>query len=263
MNNKKMTKALFLPAIFTAALLVAGCGGSSPESGTGAAETTASESVAQTTGSVSATAGESSLTATTQEDETGKEFFVSQITDDIFARMEGKSFSSDCTVSRDDLRYIHVLHKDIDGKTHEGEMVCNKAIAYDLIDIFEELYEKSYPIEKMALVDEYGADDETSMRDNNSSCFNFRFISGTEEISMHGKGLAVDINPLYNPFVVEDEDGLYIEPDTAWDYVDRDESFDYKIEEDDLLVTLFKQHGFDWGGDWTYEKDYQHFEKDV
>ena len=142
-------------------------------------------------------------------------------------------------------------------------MVCNKAIAYDLIDIFEELYEKSYPIEKMALVDEYGADDETSMRDNNSSCFNFRFISGTEEISMHGKGLAVDINPLYNPFVVEDEDGLYIEPDTAWDYVDRDESFDYKIEEDDLLVTLFKQHGFDWGGDWTYENDYQHFEKDV
>jgi len=263
MNNKKMTKAFFLPAAFTAALLVAGCAGTSEESGTGAVETTMSESVEQTTGSVSATVGESSLTATTQEDETGKEFFVSRITDDIFARMEGKSFSSDCTVSRDDLRYIHVLHKDIDGKTHEGEMVCNKAIAYDLIDIFEELYEKSYPIEKMALVDEYGADDETSMRDNNSSCFNFRFISGTEEISMHGEGLAVDINPLYNPFVVEDEDGLYIEPDTAWDYVDRDESFDYKIEKDDLCVKLFKQHGFDWGGEWTNEKDYQHFEKDV
>lgn len=263
MNNKKITKALFLPAIFTAALLVAGCGGSSPESGTGAAETTASESVAQTTGSVSATAGESSLTATTQEDETGKEFFVSQITDDIFARMEGKSFSSDCTVSRDDLRYIHVLHKDIDGVTHEGEMVCNKAIAHDLIEIFEELYENSYPIEKMVLVDEYDADDEKSMRDNNSSGFNFRFISGTENISMHGEGLAVDINPLYNPFVVEDEDGLYIEPDTAWDYVDRDESFDYKIEEDDLCVKLFKQHGFDWGGEWTNEKDYQHFEKEV
>ena len=58
-------------------------------------------------------------------------------------------------------------------------MICNVYIAYDLIDIFMKLYEAGYPIEKIRLVDEYNADDETSMRDNNSSSFNFQFISHT------------------------------------------------------------------------------------
>ena len=62
------------------------------------------------------------------------------------------------------------------------------------------MYEANYPIEKVRLVDEYNADDETSMSANNSSCFNYRTISGTNKVSMHGRGLAVDINPLYNPY---------------------------------------------------------------
>lgn len=192
------------------------------------------------------------------------DFYISGISDKLFKRMEGYSYGYDCTVPVEDLRYIHVLHKDIDGVTHEGEMVCNRRIAGDVLEILRELYEASYPIEKMVLVDDYGADDELSMRDNNSSGFNFRYISGTDEISMHGEGLAVDINPLYNPFVTVTEDGEdYVEPDTAWDYVDRDGDFPYKIEEDDLCVRLFKEHGFVWGGDWTEEQDYQHFEKHI
>ena len=75
------------------------------------------------------------------------------------------------------MRYLHVLHKGFDGKTHEGEIICNAYIVYDLIDIFQKLYLADYQIEKIKLVDEYNADDEILMRDNNSSCFNFRFIS--------------------------------------------------------------------------------------
>ena len=133
----------------------------------------------------------------------GDGFSVSEITPEIFARIKGKSFKDNCPLPLSDLRYFHVLHKDLDGNTHEGEIICNTYIAYDVVDIFMKLYDAGYPIEKVRLVDEYGADDETSMRDNNSSSFNFRFISHTTKISKHGLGLAVDINTLYNPYPPE------------------------------------------------------------
>jgi hypothetical protein len=189
-----------------------------------------------------------------------KDFYISEITDEIFSRIKGKSFKDDCTLPREDLRYLHVLHKDIDGNVHEGEMIVNKHIAEDVLDILRELYENDYPIERMKLVDEYDADDELSMEDNNSSSFNFRFISHTTRISKHGLGLAVDINTLYNPYVKEVDGVTYIEPETGAPYVDRSADFPYKIDHDDLCYKLFVEHGFEWGGDWTDRKDYQHFE---
>ena len=189
-----------------------------------------------------------------------KGFYISKINDEIFARIKGKSFKDDCTLPLDDLRYIHVLHKDFNGETKEGEIICNAYIAADLLDIFMKLYEAGYQIEKIRLVDEYNADDETSMRDNNSSCFNFRFISHTTKISQHGLGLAVDINTLYNPYTKVVDGKRILEPATAGEYVDRDKNFPHKIDHDDLCYKLFTEHGFEWGGDWTRTKDYQHFE---
>lgn len=113
--------------------------------------------------------------------------------DEVWKRIEHKSYKDDCTVPLSDLRYLRVLHVDLQGDVHEGEMVCNKAIAETVLDILRKLYEAKYPIERMRLVDDYDADDETSMRDNNSSSFNFRFISHTTRVSKHGYGLAVDI----------------------------------------------------------------------
>lgn len=187
-------------------------------------------------------------------------FYMTEITDDIFARMEGKSFSDDCTLSRDDLRYLHVLHKDIDGNTHEGEMVVNMHIAKDVLEILKQLYENDYPIEKIRLIDEYDAIDELSTEDNNSSCFCFRFISHTTRISKHGYGLAVDINTLYNPYTKIVDGERIIEPVTGEPYLDRDAEFDYKIVKGDLCYNLFIEHGFEWGGEWEDRKDYQHFE---
>ncbi|MBQ9488289.1 MAG: M15 family metallopeptidase [Selenomonadaceae bacterium] len=189
-----------------------------------------------------------------------KGFFVTKIDDKIFARIKGKSFKDNCTLPVEDLRYLHVLHKDLQGNTHEGEIICNAYIAYDLIDIFQKLYLANYPIEKIKLVDEYNADDELSMRDNNSSCFNFRFISHTKRISKHGLGLAVDINTLYNPFVKYSDGKRILEPATAEKYLDREKDFPYKITENDLCYKLFIEHGFEWGGNWKSLKDYQHFE---
>ena len=180
---------------------------------------------------------------------------------DIFTRIKGKSYKDDCTVPLSDLRYLHVLHLGFDGQTHEGEIICNKAIAEDLLEIFEQLYEAGYQIEKIKLVDEYNAEDEASMADNNSSCFNFRFISHTTKISNHGKGMAIDINPLYNPYIKTVNGNLNIEPANSTPYVDRTADFPHKIDETDLAYQLFTAHGFSWGGAWTSSKDYQHFEK--
>lgn len=188
-------------------------------------------------------------------------FYVSEIPDDVFERMQGKSYKADCRVPREELRYVHILHTGFDGETKEGELVVNRAIADDVLDIFEKLYEASYPIEKVRLVDEYDADDEASMSDNNSSSFNYRCISHTNKISKHGLGMAVDINTLYNPYVKTVDGELTIEPAGAGDYVDRNADFPYKIDHDDLCYQLFTEHGFTWGGDWTSCKDYQHFEK--
>ena len=143
-----------------------------------------------------------------------------------------------------------------------GELVCNKAVAADFIDIFRTLYDARYPIERMVLIDNYNAQDDPSMEANNSSCFNFRFIAGTTTLSNHSMGMAIDINPLYNPYVKQRTNGtLYVSPESGRPYADRNRQFDYKIDHNDLCYKLFKQHGFTWGGDWTSLKDYQHFEK--
>ncbi len=209
---------------------------------------------------------ENAVAEETQFLEEREGFSISEISDDLFERMKrGNTYKEDCIVPKEDLRYLLVLHKDKGGNIHQGEMVVHKLIAEDVLEIFEELYDADYPIERMVLPDNYMADDETMMRDNNSSCFNFRFISHTNRISKHGLGMAVDINTLYNPYhkTVTNEDGSVeevIEPATGEVYLDRTKDFDYKIEKDDLCYKLFTEKGFEWGGDWTDRKDYQHFE---
>ena len=193
-------------------------------------------------------------------------FAVLPISDDLFFRMQqGKTFKENCIVPREDLRYIQALHTDKDGNVHLGEMVVHRIIADDVLEILEKLYDAGYPIERMVLPDNYMADDEIMMRDNNSSCFNFRFISHTTKVSKHGLGVAVDINTLYNPYhkMVKNSDGTkreVIEPATGKPYLDRTKKFDYKIVKDDLCYKLFIEKGFEWGGEWDDRKDYQHFE---
>ena len=189
-------------------------------------------------------------------------FTSQQVPDSVFARMKGRSWPVGCSVPRSELRYLRLSHVDAEGVTHIGEMVCNKAIAQDLLDIFRELYRQRYPIERIRLIDDYDADDERSMRDNNSSCFCYRVVSGSKKLSKHARGMAVDINTRYNPYVHSSKDGRRIvEPANGTPYIDRSKDFPYKISRNDLLCRLFRQHGFKWGGDWRTVKDWQHFEK--
>lgn len=189
-------------------------------------------------------------------------FAVEEISDALFARMYGRSYKEECTVPREELRYVKLLHRDLEGRIRLGEIVCAASVARDLVEIFRALYDLRYPIERMLLVDDYDADDERSMRANNSSGFNFRRIAGSDRLSSHSRGRAVDINPLYNPCVRRRRDGsLSVSPSAARPYAERSARFPYKIDKDDPCVGEFKKRGFEWGGDWNSLKDYQHFEK--
>lgn len=162
----------------------------------------------------------------------------------------------------EDLRYVHVWHYDFSGTPKEGELICNEYIAQDLVEIFYELYRNEYQLEKVLLIDEYDGDAETAKADNNSFCFYAALSETPGALSKHAAGLALDINPCYNPGITYEKDGSRtITPASAADYADRTASFPYKIDEDDLCYKLFVRHGFTWGGNRNNGKDYQHFQK--
>lgn len=188
-------------------------------------------------------------------------FYQKKISDKLFQRIYQKSYKKNCTIAKEELRYIKVLYIGFDGETHTGELIVNQKIASDVIHIFYELYQQKYPIEKIKLIDTYEADDEQSMSDNNSSCFNFRTIKGSDKLSNHSKGLAIDINPLYNPCVKTEGNTVICQPANGIDYIDREKNFPYKITEEDICYQIFEKYGFSWGGHWNHIKDYQHFEK--
>ncbi len=192
-------------------------------------------------------------------------FYYEDLSSELKKKITGKSFPTTfdehyTSISYDDLKYLKIKYYDFDGKEHDdGEMIVHKDVAKEVIEIFYKFYENKYPIAKMKLVEEYDANDELSMRDNNTSAFNYRLVENSVRLSWHCFGLAIDINPLYNPYITGNE--LY--PSTAGDYVDRERDFPGKIDENDLAYQLFTEYGWKWGGNFYGEKDYQHFYKEI
>ena len=199
-----------------------------------------------------------------------EQYFKSyEISDSLFQWIYGddKSYKTYCTVPREDLRYIKVLHYGFDGQVLVGELMVNYLLEEDMTSIFQELFENHYQIEKMHLIDDYGADDDLSCLDNNTSCFNYRLVTGGSTLSNHATGCAIDINPVNNPYVTYDSSGEpYVVDDKAVPYLDRtnpEAGAMHMITHDDLCYRLFTERGYTWGGDWSNPVDYQHFEKKV
>lgn len=147
----------------------------------------------------------------------------------------------------------------MDLKTHRGELIVHEDLVAEVIEIFEELRRAGYPIEKMQTPDHYpGAEDELSMRDNNTSAFNCRDIPGSGNWSYHAYGRAIDINPLINPYIDDTGD---LQPANAGPYLDRTRIDPGLLHDGDPAVRIFTDRGWTWGGDWQTPKDYQHFER--
>lgn len=178
---------------------------------------------------------------------------------EVIARMRGKSYPAGCPVRLSDLRYVRLRHIDASGRDLEGELVCHKDLAADLVAIFRALHRAHYPIERVRLIDDYGASDHRSMAANNTSAFCYRRVAGSSKLSNHSRGRAIDINPLYNPQVSRRSNR--VSPPEGRPYADRSRRSPYRIMRGDLCYRLFRQHGFTWGGDWRSTQDYQHFEK--
>ena len=162
-------------------------------------------------------------------------------------------------ISSSGLRLITADYIGFDGKLHNGQLVCAKDLAAELMLIFRELLEAGYPIEKIEPSCVYGGDDDKIMAANVTSCFNYRTVANTDTLSLHALGRAVDINPLYNPYIV----GEKIMPPAGEPYADRSRDFEHKIDEDDVCYKIFTARGWRWGGHWQTQKDYQHFYKEL
>ncbi len=190
-------------------------------------------------------------------------FTYQKLTGQIKKKIKGVSFHKNSYITYDDLRYVRVKYYNFNGEVRNGELIVNKKIAKKTVQIFYELFQIKYPIQRIRLIDEYNADDEKSMEANNTSSFNFRTVAGTNRLSKHALGLAIDINPRINPYI--NSKGI-LSPENGKAYRVRDvkkckgKYARYMIQKNSRITKIFKKYGFRWGGDWKYSKDYQHFE---
>ncbi len=177
----------------------------------------------------------------------------------VTAEELGASWRPGCPVRPEDLRRVEVEHIGFDGQGHRGELIVDQDLVPQVIDIFGQLYRLGYPIEKIRTVDHYpGADDESSMADNNTSAFNCRGIPGTDRWSPHAYGRAIDLNPRVNPCLYADG---AVQPRNGAAYLDRGRTDPGLLHDGDPAVRVFTDRGWQWGGRWTAPVDYQHFER--
>jgi len=152
------------------------------------------------------------------------------------------------------LTLVDVEYVSFDGAVHVGQVVVHKDLAADVKELFASLLSMRFPIQLVVPILAYGWDDEKSMLANNSSAFCYRPIIGTDRLSNHSYGRALDINPLLNPYFAKDGN-IYPAGATYNPLVPG------TIASNDAVVALFREKGWEWGGDWEAVKDYQHFQK--
>ena len=187
---------------------------------------------------------------------------VTRVSAELQARMRGRSWHPDprCP-SFEALRLVTIPYRDFAGQVRSGQLVVASELADEVVVIFERLFAVGFPIERMELIDAYDGDDDASMAANNTSGFNFRRVVGTEVLSRHAFGQAIDINPRLNPMIVPASDGDRIYPPAGAEHVDRSSPRPGMITRPGPVVELFEAHGWQWGGDWSPMRDYHHFVK--
>ena len=185
------------------------------------------------------------------------EYFAksSRISSSLKARMKGKSWHKGCPVPIKRLRLLRVSYHGFDSERHVGRLVLNKDAVGAVTSALEAAYDAGFKIHRMHLVDRYDAKDRRSMRADNTSAFNCRYVAGTSSWSQHAYGRAIDINPVENPYV----SGDHVSPRKGRPYADRSQHHKGMIHRRGATARAFKKAGWGWGGNWSSAKDYQHF----
>ena len=133
---------------------------------------------------------------------------VSRIDRDTRRLMVGSSWHRGCPVPIRSLRLVKVTYRGFDGRPQHGRLAVHRRWADEILVVFRRLYRQGFPIRRVRLVDRFDADDRESMRHDNTSAFNCRYVAGTTTWSQHAFGRAIDINPVENPYV----DGSHVSP---------------------------------------------------
>jgi poly-gamma-glutamate synthesis protein (capsule biosynthesis protein) len=173
----------------------------------------------------------------------------------VRARMEGVSWhGGDPRCPRwSDLAYLQLDHVAFDG-TARGELVVAAALAARTVALFRRLWQLGFPIRQLRLVDDFAASDDASMSADNSSAFNFRVVAGTDVLSQHALGRAIDINPVENPWRKPQR----IVPDAGRAFADRTAIRPGMIVRPGPVVAALDELGWEWGGDWRHAYDDHH-----
>jgi hypothetical protein len=171
----------------------------------------------------------------------------------------------DAPVGCERLRLVKFRYVDFSGRSHDdGEIVVIDAAAKHVVTIFAKLRAMHFPIERARLMNRYDGNDDASMADNNTSAFNLREISGGGPISLHGYGLAIDINPIQNPYAKRAAENLTFNPPAGIAYANRLNDRPAKPRRFGMaeqVIDVFADNGFViWGGYWDDPIDYQHFQ---
>jgi hypothetical protein len=172
-------------------------------------------------------------------------------------RMTGVSWHRGCPVGFAGLRLLTLTHWGFDGRVHRGRLVVNRDAAAAMLQAMRALYRQRYPIRQMRLVDAYGANDHRSMAADNTSAFNCRFVAGSAGTwSEHAYGRAIDLNPIENPYVTASG---YVSPPAGTPFADRSRRVKGLVHRGGPVIAAFAAAGWEWGGNWSWPKDYQHF----
>jgi poly-gamma-glutamate synthesis protein (capsule biosynthesis protein) len=165
------------------------------------------------------------------------------------------SWHPGCPVPLDALRLLTLTYWGFDGRVHTGRLVVARAQGANVLRAMRTIFEARFPIRRMRLIEAYGASDDRSLAADNTAGFNCRYVAGTHRWSAHAYGLAIDIDPLENPYVV----GAHVSPPAGRRFLDRSLRVPGVIHPGDVVVRAFATIGWKWGGYWTSPKDYQHF----
>jgi D-alanyl-D-alanine carboxypeptidase len=166
------------------------------------------------------------------------------------------SYRPGCPVTPARLRLVRVSHWGFDGKARVGSVVVRSDVARDVVAVFRRLYAARFPIRRLRPIDAYKARDAASLAADNTSGFNCRYAiaPGPKRWSSHAYGLAIDVNPVENPYL---DRGL-VRPPAGRRYLDRSRVRPGMAVEGGVLVRAFAAIGWSWGGRWS-SPDYQHF----
>jgi hypothetical protein len=188
---------------------------------------------------------------------------ISPLPAPLAAEMRGTTWKPGCPVPLSDLSLLRFNYWGFDGEVKRGPMVVNASVGPDVLWVFGRLFEAQFPLKRVGLTREFKEsrlETDPNTRRSVTASFNCRPVvtpaGAGDTFSQHSFGLAVDVNPLQNPYVREDG---WVRNRFARPYVDRSRSLSGMIEEDDVVVRSFATIGWAWGGHWSGGKDYMHF----